>query len=254
MTAAGQYFSDSAAYDCAMGRCSRVAGESFLDWLDVGCGTGSFTELVLDRCAPGSVAAIDPSAEQIAFARSKPWAEAVDFRQADAMSLPFDDHAFDVAVLALVIQYIPDPATALREIVRVVRPGGTVAAYTWPGSYEDHPMQPMSEAMAELGISRASRPGNSIRTVEAITALFGAAGLVEIDSRSIEIRMVYADFEDYWSSQSATNIKDASEAETRELKTLMQQRLPPDASGRITYGARANAVRGLIPTIHESGY
>ena len=77
MSEAKDLFADSAGYELSMGRCSRVAGKKFLDWLslpdglqwlDVGCGTGSFTELVLDRNAPNTHTAIDPAAEQIAFA------------------------------------------------------------------------------------------------------------------------------------------------------------------------------------------
>ena len=161
MAEAKNFFADSATYERAMGRCSRVAGKIFLDWidipddlqwLDVGCGTGSFTELVLERNAPKTISAIDPSEGQVAFAKNKSWAGCVDFRQGDAMSLPFADNEFDVAVMALVIQYIPDPAKAMSEITRVVRPGGTIATYTWPGSLEDHPMQPLTEAIKSIGV------------------------------------------------------------------------------------------------------
>jgi SAM-dependent methyltransferase len=175
MADSNKFFSDGAAYETAMGRCSRVAGKLFLEWLslpdglkwlDVGCGTGSFTELVLHRNAPSAISAVDPSEGQIEFARGKPWAGAVDFREGDAMSLPFSDATFDVAVMALVIQYIPDPSKAMSEITRVVRPGGTVATYTWPGSHEAHPMQPLSEAADAIGVVRPRRPGNQIRTID----------------------------------------------------------------------------------------
>jgi len=252
-----KFFTDSAAYDRAMGRCSRVAGKSFLEWLalpdgltwlDVGCGTGSFTELVLERTAPGAVSAVDPSAGQIEFARGKPWAGAVDFRQGDALSLPFDADAFDVAVMALVIQYIADPAAAMSEIVRVVRPGGTVATYTWPSSQEAHPMQPMYAGMAAIGLSRTPLPGNQIRTLEALAALFEAAGLVDIHCRSLEIELVYENFDDYWLSQTASGSSgDMTDAQARRLKTLMRERLPPDEHGRISYSARANAVKARKP-------
>ena len=142
------FFADSQAYERGMGRLSRVAGEAFLDWLslpsglkclDVGCGTGSFTELWLDRNAPSAICAIDPSEGQIALAKRKQWAGHVDLRVGDAMSLPFGDDEFDVAVMALVIQYIPDPMQAMSEITRVVQQRGTVAAYVWPGPEEGHP-------------------------------------------------------------------------------------------------------------------
>ena len=86
------FFADSQTYELGMGRLSRVAGETFLDWLslpselrclDVGCGTGSFTELLLNRTAPSAISAIDPSAGQITFAKRKPWAGRVDFQAVD---------------------------------------------------------------------------------------------------------------------------------------------------------------------------
>ncbi len=108
-------------------------------------------------------------------------------------------------------------------------------------------MQPMTEALNTIGISRTRRPGTNIRTLDALTALFDASGLVDIDKRSIEIQLVYEDFDDYWSSQTAENIGDMTEAEVQRLKTLLRERLPADPNGQISYRARANAVRGLVP-------
>ena len=253
---AKNFFSDSAMYDKAMGRCSRVAGKKFLDWmdlpkglrwLDVGCGTGSFTELVLDRNAPATISAIDPSEGQIAFAKGKPWAGRVDFRQGDAMSLPFADNEFDVAIMALVIQYIPDPAKAMSEIFRVVRPGGTVATYTWPGSLEDHPMQPLTEAIQSIGVSRSGRPGNKIRSLEGLTGLFAASDLDLVESTPFEIELIYDNFDDYWSSQTADTIQVLTDEELTRLQAILQERLPTNKAGKIAYKARANAVRGRIP-------
>src|ERR1700689_4515787 len=135
MTDTQNYFIDGEAYERLMGRFTRAAGQVFvdwlsppkgLDWIDVGCGTGAFTELVLDRCAPGKVSAVDPSAEQIAYARKTPAAKRADFQIGDAQSLRFDDAAFDAGVMALVITFVPDPTKALAELRRVTKPGGMV--------------------------------------------------------------------------------------------------------------------------------
>src|SRR4051794_36683700 len=101
-------FDDGAAYERYMGTWSQLAGSSFLDWLapppglrwlDVGCGNGAFTEMILRRCAPSNVQGIDPSEAQLAYARSRPsLRDIAQFRQADAMALPFDAGAFDAAV------------------------------------------------------------------------------------------------------------------------------------------------------------
>src|SRR5215471_15007179 len=99
-------FDDGAAYERMMGVWSRLAGEIFLDWLapagglrwlDVGCGSGAFTELLSQRCAPAALDGIDPAEAQLAFARNRPGMSAVRFRQGDAMALPFAENSFDAA-------------------------------------------------------------------------------------------------------------------------------------------------------------
>jgi ubiquinone/menaquinone biosynthesis C-methylase UbiE len=133
MTESHELFSDGAAYERMMGRWSRVAGKSFLDWielpsglrcLDVGCGNGAFTEELIARCAPASVMGLDPSEQQIAYARQRPGAKVAEFRVGDARALPFADDTYDAALMALVVAFLSDPAKAVAEMARVVRPGG----------------------------------------------------------------------------------------------------------------------------------
>ena len=133
-------FDDGAAYERHMGTWSRFAGDVSLDWLapqpalrwvDVGCGNGAFSERIVERFKPTEVQGIDPSEGQLAFARTRPAARLAKFRQGDAMALPFPDSSFDMAVMALVIFFVPDPAKGLSEMARVLRPGGTMAAYAW---------------------------------------------------------------------------------------------------------------------------
>src|SRR5262249_3375913 len=102
-------------YERFMGRWSRAIGAKFLAWLeppndarwlDVGCGTGAFSDLILRSCAPKSISAIDPAAAQIDYARKA--LPSVNFQVADSMSLPFGDSEFDVVASALVIHFIPD--------------------------------------------------------------------------------------------------------------------------------------------------
>jgi ubiquinone/menaquinone biosynthesis C-methylase UbiE len=143
-------YDDGVAYERMMGTWSRAAGEIFLDWLapsrglrwiDVGCGTGSFTELLIERCAPAEVEGVDPSDAQLSFARARHLGQIAKFQQGDAQALPFSDERFDAAVMALVIFFVPDPAKGIDEMVRVVRPGGTVAAYVWDMPGGGHPLE-----------------------------------------------------------------------------------------------------------------
>jgi|SRR5215472_6080191 len=97
-------FDDGTAYERMMGGWSRLAGEIFLDWvaprqglrwIDVGCGNGVFSELLVKRCAAAAVLCIDPAEAQLAFARTRPAAAIAEFRRGDAMALPFPEDSFD---------------------------------------------------------------------------------------------------------------------------------------------------------------
>src|SRR5262249_34144047 len=133
-------FDDGAAYEQMMGVWSRLVGEKFLDWLaptpglrwiDIGCGNGAFTELLIERCVPSEIVGIDPSEGQLAYARSRPGTRSASFHTGDAMALSFPDNRFDAAVMALVIFFVPEPRAAVAEMARVVRPGGVIATYAW---------------------------------------------------------------------------------------------------------------------------
>ena len=125
-------FEDGAAYERMMGVWSRLAGEVFIDWLapqsglrwiDVGCGSGAFSQLIIERCAPAEVQGIDPSDAQLAYARSRPTAQLAQFRVADARALPFPENRFDAAVMALVVFFVPDPKKGVAELARVQAAG-----------------------------------------------------------------------------------------------------------------------------------
>jgi SAM-dependent methyltransferase len=252
------FFADGQAYDRAMGRLSRIAGERFLEWLsmpanlrwlDVGCGTGSFTELILERSVPGAISAIDPSEDQIVFAKSKLSANQIDYCKGDAMSLPYNQDEFDVAVMALVIQYIPDPGKAMSEITRVVQKGGTVAAYVWPGRAEGHPYRVLTDAIRSIGATDTDadrRPGNRMRTTEALVDLFASSGLEGIESHLIDIPLEFDDFNDFWSSLSPETYRHLRPSDVDRLKAALRESLSAATNGRILYGAGAIAIRGRV--------
>lgn len=262
VTEAKSYFTDGEAYELVTGRWSRVAGEIFLDWLsppkclrwlDVGCGTGAFTELVLRRCAPNAISGVDPAEDQIAFARGRAGASHVDYRLGDALSLPFGDDEFDIAVMALVIGYLPDRAKAVAEMKRVVRRGGTVATYVWDGPDSGHPQQPLFDALNEMGVELGGMPGDQDRPIGALRNLFDASGLEDVTSRSIEIQQTFKDFDEFWTAQTALGnrsvqaIRKMSDSDLDRFKALLRERLPTDNGSRIAYTARANAVKGRVP-------
>src|SRR5258706_36755 len=154
-------FEDGSAYERGMSPWSRLAGETFLEWLapgpglrwlDVGCGTGAFAELISERCAPIEVQGTDPSEGQLAIARARPGMHGAAFLRGDAMALPFEQQRFDAAVMALVIFFVPDPATGVAEMARVVRPGGLVAAYAWDVLGGGFPFDPVWQEIQVTGM------------------------------------------------------------------------------------------------------
>jgi len=262
MTSGQIRFDDGAAYERYMGVWSQAAGEIFLDWLapssgmrwlDIGCGNGAFTELIVRRCAPASVDGIDPSAAQLAYARTRPALSGIArFREGSAMALPFDDDAFDAAVMPLVIFFVPEPAVGVAEMARVVRPGGLVAAYAWDMHGGGFPYAALHAEMKDFGmvVPKETRPEAS--RLDVMKELWRGAGLREIETREITVQRTYADWDDYWTTArggpSAGGVLAAMSAEqTDALIARLRARLPADAKGRITVSARANAIRGRVP-------
>jgi len=251
-------YDDGAAYERMMGAWSRIAGVIFLDWLapdpglrwiDVGCGSGAFTELLVERCAPAEVQGIDPSEAQLAFARARPLGQAAKFQQGDALALPFPDERFDAAIMALVIFFVPDPAKAVAEMVRVVRPGGTVAAYVWDMTGGGHPLELMHAEMKAMGFTAPWPPRSDITGLEALRRLWGDAALNELETRKIVARRTFANFEAYWTTSTlaatvSQTIAAMNPAKLELLITRMRAQLIADSTGRSICNAVVNAIRG----------
>jgi SAM-dependent methyltransferase len=254
-------FDDGAAYERMMGTWSRFAGEIFLDWLalpkglrcvDVGCGNGAFTELLIERCAPVEVQGIDPSQAQLDFAKTRPAGRLAQFQQGDAMALPFPDDRFDAAFMALVIFFVPEPAKGVAEMARVVRPGGTVAAYAWDLPGGGFPMEPVFSELRALGQKVLGPPRPEASAMQAMRELWTGAGLQEVETRKIAVQRTFANFDEFWATSTATgSIKPTlaalSAGDLENVKSRVRAKLPADASGRITCGAFANAVKGRVP-------
>ncbi len=254
-------FTDGEGYEKFMGRWSRVAGRLFLDWLslpkglrwlDAGCGTGAFTEIIHQLSGPNEIVAIDPSAAQVSYAEYRNAADRVRFQIADARSIPFEDGSFDVAVSGLVLNFIPDREKAIFEMRRIVRRAGTVAAYVWDFARGGSAAQHLDSAVKELEGPRYRRTelDPESTTQENLKSLFEGGGLAEVETRVIEIPVKFRDFDDYWHSNTtftspiANFIKVLTDEKRQRLMSLVRARLPIDDRGAISYTARVNAVRG----------
>ena len=251
-------FDDSAAYERFVGTWGRAAGSVFLDWLDpppnanwldVGCGTGLFTELIVERCGPASVIGIDPAPAQISYASRKPIAAHASFRTGDAQALPLEDAAFDIVASALVINFIPDRLRALSEMGRVVRPGGLVGGYIWDFQAELSPSGPFRLALRDLVQDVPPLPGTEDSTPERLQSLFEQAGFVRVAATSFDVMVEFPDFDAFWTAQTpryapTTRIIVAMDQRRRRLlREAVRARVQPAGNGVIRYAVRANAVR-----------
>jgi ubiquinone/menaquinone biosynthesis C-methylase UbiE len=256
-------FDDAESYERFMGQWSRAVGMQFLEWLappkharwlDVGCGTGAFTELILDTCSPAAVVAIDPSPVQIEHARGQPIGLRAEFHVADSQALSFPDGSFDVVASALVINFIPNRPKALAEMRRVAAPGAMVGGYVWDFTGNGEPYAPVRRALSQNEIELPPTAGAEDSSLDALNALFGRAGFKDIATKAIRVARTFADFDDFWQANTPrfhhvgkATIEGLSDAQRNRVIEATRSGLPTGPDGSITCSARANAIRARAP-------
>jgi SAM-dependent methyltransferase len=260
--ARGDVWAVGAAYELYVGRWSRAVARAFVEWLavpprstwlDVGCGTGAVTDVILKTTDPARVEAIDGSAGFIEYARQQVRDPRAVFAVADARSLPQADAACDAAMSGLMLNFVPQPGAVVAEMSRVVRAGGTVAVYVW--DYADG-MQVMrffwdaAVALDHAAVELDEGRRFPLCAPSALDALFRDAGLDEVDTRAIDVPTRFRDFDDYWSpflggQGPAPGYAAALDDRRRTaLRERLEATLPVAADGSIPLTARAWAVRG----------
>jgi SAM-dependent methyltransferase len=244
------------AYARFMGRFSSPLAVRFLDLvgpqqdahaLDVGCGPGALTTVLVERLGASRVAALDPSAPFVASLRER--LPTVDVRRGEAEHLPYDDDTFDVALAQLVVHFMRDPVAGLREMARVTRPGGTVAANVWDHGGRSGPLTPFWDAVAELDPA-APGEGRLAGTREGhLATLFEDAGLAEVEQSSLIVRVNFDSFEEWWEpftlgvGPAGAYVAGLDAVRRAELRALCARRLP---DGAFTIDASAWCARGII--------
>ena len=226
--------------------------------LDVGCGTGSLALALTERGAPDRVAALDIATPYIAFARSRPDAAGIGFAVGDACRLPYADGSFGAAVAQLALNFVPDAAQAVREMRRVVRPGGVVAAAIWDFRGGLVFQRIFWDTAAGLdpgaGAARDWLFSGRLALPDGLPVLWRDCGLTGIERGSITIRMEYADFADYWEPLLGGQgpVGAYVEGLPPEQRRLIEDRVraaflsgAPDGPRSLT--ATAWAVRGIVP-------
>ena len=250
------------AYEQYVGRWSRIVASEFLKWLavldrghwlDVGCGTGALTEIILAIASPTSVVGIDPAEAYVALARAHVRDPRASFEIGSAKALPAQAGTYDAVVGGLMLNFVPGAETALAEMARVTRPGGIVAAYVWDYAEGMALMRCFWDAAVELDPSTKELDEGRRFPVcgpEPLAQLFNGARLHEVEVRAITIPTIFSDFDDYWSpflgGQGPTG--EYAMSLTDEVRTLLRERiranLPIEPDGSIHLMARAWAVRG----------
>lgn len=195
------------AYDAFMGRYSRPLADLFADAVgvtegmvavDVGCGPGALTRVLVDRLGDGAVSACDPSLPFVADCAAR--YPGVDVREGRAEAIPFDDDAFDAALAQLVLHFVSDPAAAAAELRRVLRPGGVAAACVWDFAdgmqllrhFWDAALTVDPAAPDEARTLRFGREGE-------IARLLDAAGFGDTTETTLTVTSTYSDVDELWS-------------------------------------------------------
>lgn len=188
-----------------MGRFSEPLAVVFVDAagvasgqraLDVGCGPGALTAVLIDRLGSEAVSAVDPSAPFVAAAQAQ--FPEVDVRLSGAENLPYQDGTFDVVLAELVVQFMDDPAGGIREMGRVTRPGGTVGACIWDYEGGGSPLAPFWKVVEAVFPDAKTEQGAIGSREGDLAGLVEAAGLTDVRPGYLTVHVPMADFDDWW--------------------------------------------------------
>lgn len=256
-------YQDAARYDRTVGLWSRLAGQAVLHWMDVpanarwldaGCGSGAVTALIVGRCAPASVLAIDPEPRQIEFARRRTDAGAARFEPGDVTAMKgIARGAFDAAIAALVLNLLRDPQKAASELLRVLRPGGVACAYSWDVAGGGSPIAPLRLAMRQEGVPEpVLGPSPSLCGEEGLRQLWRQAGLEQVVTCRIPVRRDFENLEDAWQIaldgwQASSGTQALGPVTLGRVKARFCALLRQDSGRPIRCTAAVVAVRGVAP-------
>ena len=244
------------AYDRFMGVWSRQLAPGLVELagvtagdrvLDVGCGPGALTAELVARLRPDAVAAVDPSEPFVDAARQR--FPGVEVHRASAEDLPFPDGTFDAALAQLVVHFLTDSLAGVREMARVTRPGGVVAASVWDFEDGQGPLGPFWAVARDMDPGAAGE-ANRVGTGKGqLVELLRAAGLVDIEETALPVRRQLAGFDVWWEpftqavGPAGAYVAGLDPRRRAELRERCRAALP---AGPFTLTARAWAARGVV--------
>ena len=265
MTQQSDMFAGSDAYERFMGRWSRRLAPRLVQFasvgerdsiLDVGSGTGALSFTVAETMPFSRVTGVDPSAGYVRFAQAHAAGDRVRFLVGDAQALQLPDAAFDKTLSLLVMNFIPDPAKALREMIRVTRAGGVVSAAVWDYGEGMEMLRVFWDEAVALDPRTAARDERNMPLCRRgeLAALWRAQGLQSVEEAPIEIDLSFASFDDYWSpflggqGPAGAYVASLSDTARLALESRLRKRLSGSRQdGALTLRARAWAVKGVVP-------
>jgi SAM-dependent methyltransferase len=259
-------FSAGDAYDPFMGRWScelapllvKFAGVRNGDAvLDLGSGTGALTAAVAAVAPCGRVIGIDPAAPYVAFAQARHPGDSIRFEVGDAQQLRFLDGSFDRTLSLLVLNFIPDPAKALDQMIRVTRPGGTVTAAVWDYGQEMEMLRVFWDEAVALHPAAAVRDERHMPLCRKgeLGVLWREHRLLDVSEEALTVGTRFSTFDDYWSpflgkqGPAGAYVAALAASEREQLRLRLRRRLLGDGPDHpIVLAARAWAVRGIVPS------
>jgi SAM-dependent methyltransferase len=243
-------------YDRFMGRYSMPLAPAFADFagvvsglrvVDVGCGPGALTAELVRRLGADAVSAVDPSESFVAAARERH--PGVGVQQAAAEELPFEDQAFDAALAQLVVHFMADPVVGLREMARVTRTDGVVAACVWDHAGGRGPLSVFWDAARELDPDVHDESQLAGARQGHLTELFQAAGLRDVQETDVSVDVEHPSFDEWWEpftlgvGPAGVHVARLDPDRQGQLRDRCRQKLP---AGPFVVSARVWAARGRV--------